>query len=754
MTLQLCYIIIGLLIVFAAFDLVVGVANDAVNFLNSAIGSKAAPFFIIMIIASLGILAGVTFSGGMMEVARKGIFHPQFFTMPELLTIFLAVMITDVLLLDLFNTYGLPTSTTVSIVFDLLGAAVALAIIKITSGTGAAMDLWNYINTAKAMAIIGSILLSIVVAFFSGAVMQFLSRLIFTFDYQKKLRRYGALWGGFSMMIIAYFILVQGAAGATFMTEEAASWIKAHSGLLMFNIFIVTAILFQLMHVFFNINILKPIVLIGTFALSMAFAANDLVNFIGVPLAGLNAFQSAVSSNDPMTILMTALSKKIHTPTYIMLISGCIMVAALWTSRKARTVTETEIGLGRQDEGLEKYESIWLSRKIVNLFDSLFSSIRDIAPQTIQTAVKNRMKLVSVDHSKFTPAGKPAFDLVRASVNLIVATAVVAFGTSQKLPLSTTYVTFMVAMGTSLSDQAWGRESAVFRVTGVLAVIGGWFLTAFIAFAVSFMFTYLLFYLKLSGVILSLIIAGYMIWTNHYKHKAQEKNKDEMTIYNLDKIENLQEAVSQTFDHLAFLLKGIRESLDIAFDSLFKEDLVTLRQERIRVKYFQNSVNIIMANIFKVLRLLSKEDHHISYNYYQIIRRLQKLSDGHRDTVIRSSMHVSNRHKGLLDAQIAELEEIRKVFLNIIFLVETAFRDKKIIDCQGAVEQYHYLRELVDDYNENQIKRIRDDSSKTRLSILFYAISGNSVMMAKQNIKLLDIFNESFKLNQKCTPVE
>jgi hypothetical protein len=260
--------------------------------------------------------------------------------------------------------------------------------------------------------------------------------------------------------------------------------------------------------------------------------------------------------------------------------------------------------------------------------------------------------------------------------------------------------------------------------------------------------------LKIPGFIIALVFAVYVIWKNHHKHKAQEKIKDEMTIYNLDKIDNLQEAVSQTFDHLAFLLKGIRESLDISFDSLFKGDLVTLRQERMRVKYFQNSVNIIMANIFKVLRLLSKEDHHVSYNYYQIIRRLQKLSDGHRDTVIRSSMHVSNRHTGLLEAQIIELKEIKKAFLNIIFLVETAFRDKRIIDCQDAVEQYHYLKELVDDYNENQIKRIRDDSSKTRLSILFYAISGNSVMMAKQNIKLLDIFNESFKLNQKCASVE
>ncbi len=752
MTLELCYIIVGMLILFAVFDLMVGVSNDAVNFLNSAIGSKAAPFFIIMIIASLGILAGVTFSGGMMEVARKGIFHPQFFTMPELLTIFLAVMIADILLLDLFNTYGLPTSTTVSIVFELLGASVALAAIKIlTQTTGIA--LWDYINTAKAMAIIGGILLSIMVAFFSGAVVQFSTRLIFTFDYQKNLVRYGGLWGGVAMTAITYFALVQGASGASFMTEQTAAWIKTHSGMIMAGIFVLSVSIFQVLLSFFNVNILKPIVLIGTFALAMAFAANDLVNFIGVPLAGLTAFQNALSSGDPLNITMAALGKKVNTPTYMLLIAGSIMVSTLWISKKARTVTETEVRLGRQDEGTERYESIWLSRKIVNLFDFLFSTVKNLTPELIRNAVGKRLCLADGDN-KACLIEKPSFDLVRASVNLMVASAVVSIGTSLKLPLSTTYVTFMVAMGTSFSDQAWGRESAVFRVTGVLAVIGGWFLTAFIAFAASFIFAAILFYLKLPGFIIALVFAAYVIWKNHNKHKAQEKIKDEMTIYNLDKIENLQEAVSQTFDHLAFLLRSIRESLDISFDSLFKGDLVTLRQERMRVKYFQNSVNIIMANIFKVLRLLSKEDHHVSYNYYQIIRRLQKLSDGHRDTVIRSSMHVSNRHTGLLEAQIIELKEIKKAFLNIIFLVETAFRDKRIIDCQDAVEQYHYLKELVDDYNENQIKRIRDDSSKTRLSILFYAISGNSVMMAKQNIKLLDIFNESFKLNQKCESVE
>lgn len=750
MGLQLCYIIVGMLILFAIFDLIVGVTNDAVNFLNSSIGSKAAPFFIIMIIASLGIMAGVTFSGGMMEVARKGIFHPQFFTMPELLTIFLAVMITDILLLDLFNTHGLPTSTTVSIVFELLGAAVALSVIKIMAAADGTMALWDYINTAKAMAIVGGILLSIVVAFFSGAVMQFISRLIFTFDYQIRLKKYGALWGGVAMTAITFFILIKGAKGATFMDAQTVAWIKGNSLTIMAGIFVVSAIILQILISLFKTNILKPIVLVGTFALAMAFAANDLVNFIGVPLAGLNAFQNALAASDPLTVTMAALSKKVQSQTSIMLIAGLIMVVTLWTSKKARTVTETEISLGQQDEGTEKFESIWLSRKIVNLFDSIFGSIQTITPRPLREAIACRLKPASVD-VKLSQAEKPSFDLVRASVNLMVASAVVSFATSLKLPLSTTYVTFMVAMGTSFSDQAWGRESAVFRVTGVLTVIGGWFMTAFIAFVVSFIFANILARFNLPGFIVLAALAAFLIFKNHRKHQAKQKDKQEIQIYNLHNVNNFKESMSQTFDHLAFLLKNIRESFDVTFDALFQEDLYTLRKQRMHTKHIQNSTNIIIANIFKVLRLLSKGDQEVSYNYYQIIRRLQKLSDGFRDTVIRSSLHVSNRHKGLLEAQKAELNEIKKVFLNIILLVETAFRDKEIVDCQEAVEQFHYLRELVDDFNENQIGRIRDDSSKTRLSILFYAISGNCVMMAKQNVKLLDIFNESFKLNQKCS---
>ncbi len=748
MGLEFYYIIVGMLILFAVFDLVVGVTNDAVNFLNSSIGSKAAPFLTIMIIASLGILAGVTFSGGMMEVARKGIFHPEFFTMPELLTIFLAVMITDVLLLDLFNTHGLPTSTTVSIVFELLGAAVALSLIKIFS-TDSGLALGDYINTAKALAIVSGILLSIVVAFFSGALMQFISRLIFTFDYKERLNRYGAAWGGMAMTAITFFILVKGAKGATFMDAQTISWIKANSLAIMACIFVVSAVLFQILLTFFKVNILKPIVLVGTFALAMAFAANDLVNFIGVPLAGLNAFQNALASMDPLNITMDALGKKVHSQTGIMLLAGTIMVITLWLSKKAKTVTETEISLGQQDEGMERFESVWLSRRIVNLFDSLFNAGKHLVPDPLRNSIAARIAPLSkttLDHKE-----KPSFDLVRASVNLMVASAVVSFATSLKLPLSTTYVTFMVAMGSSFSDQAWGRESAVYRITGVLTVIGGWFMTALIAFVVAFLFANILHYFGTFGIGSLVILAGFMIWKNKRKHEDKEKDKEEINIFHLEKVEDFSESVTNTFDHLAYLLKGIRESFDVTFDALFDQDLEKLRKERTRVKHFQNGTNIIIANIFKVLRLLQKEENQVSYNYYQIIRRLQKLTDGHRDTVIRSTMHVANRHKGLLDVQVKELQEIKKVILYIFLKVETALSKKEIVDCHDIGEQFHYLRELVDDFNANQIERIRDDSSKTRLSILFYAISGNCVMMAKQNVKLLEIFNEAFRLDDPRT---
>ena len=750
MSIEVFFIAVIILLLFAVFDLSVGVANDAVNFLNSSIGSRVAPYFVIMIVASLGILAGVTFSGGMMEVARKGIFHPQFFTMPQLITIFLAVMLTDILLLDLFNAHGLPTSTTVSIVFELLGAAVAVSLIKIMHAADGSMTLGEYINSGKAMSIVFGILLSIVVAFFCGAVVQFISRLIFTFDYQKRLKRYGAIWGGVAMATITFFILVKGAKGASFMTPENVQWIKSHSLFILVSIFIVSAIIFQVLVSFFKINILKPVVLVGTFALAMAFAANDLVNFIGVPLAGLNAYQTAIASSDPLNITMVALSKKMQSNTLLLLIAGIIMVLTLWFSKKARTVTETEISLGQQEESTERFESIWISRRIVSMVHSVIESIKNLTPLALRQHIGRRMN-PNINQTAMVQGRQPSFDLVRASVNLMVASAVVSFATSLKLPLSTTYVTFMVAMGTSFSDQAWGMESAVYRVTGVLTVIGGWFMTAFIAFITSFLFAAIVHYLKVPGVFLLMFFAAFMIWKNHKKHKGRVRETEEQEIFNLKKISDAHLAVSDTFEHMAFFLKEIRQSLDLSFDALFAQDVDTLNRQGKKVKQIQVWSNIIMANVFKVLRLLQKEDPHISLKYAQTIRRLQKLSDGHRDIVLRSYLHTSNQHKGLLDVQIEELKKVKSCILDILEKVENTFNKKEIMDYQNIIDLYQHIRDLADQFNKVQVERIRNDTSKTRLSLLYYAILGNCLMLTKQNIKLLEIFNESFQFNKQLS---
>ena len=456
---------VGILFAVACVDLMVGVSNDAVNFLNSSVGSRVAPRHTIMIIASIGILAGVTFSDGMMEVARKGIFHPKYFVMPELISIFLAVMLTDILLLDLFNTFGLPTSTTVSVVFALLGATIAVSIVKITQSNQSMMALSQYVNTSKALAIISGILLSVGIAFICGAVVQFCTRMIFTFDYEKRLRRYGGVWGGLALTMITYFMLIKGAQEASFMTPAMVTWIGTHTWLIIGIGFICFTVLFQVLTMFTRINILKPVVLGGTFALAMAFAANDLVNFIGVPLAGLNAFNIASANADPLTAPMSALQKKISTSTFFLLTAGAIMVMTLWGSRKARTVTKTEVSLGRQDEGLERFDSSQLSRIIVRMAIHFLDAAKQILPEAPRKWARGRFAGVVERPIVAYDGSVPEFDLLRASVNLMVASALVAWATSMKLPLSTTYVTFMVAMGTSLADRAWGLESAVYRVT-------------------------------------------------------------------------------------------------------------------------------------------------------------------------------------------------------------------------------------------------------------------------------------------------
>ncbi len=731
-----------LLIAFAVFDLMVGVSNDAVNFLNSSIGSRVAPRYVIMIIASLGIMAGVSFSSGMMEVARKGIFHPQFFTMPELLTIFLGVMITDIILLDLFNTYGLPTSTTVSIVFELLGGAVAVSILKILQQDDSLGTLVEYINTSKALLIIFGILLSVVVAFTLGAVVQFLSRLIFTFEYAKRLKRYGAIWGGLAFAFITYFILVKGAKGAFFLTSDAASLIKENTYQILFFIFAISAVLLQIA-LFFKVNVLKPVVLVGTFALAMAFAANDLVNFIGVPVAGFQAYTIANTTETPLTTLMSALDAKVPTQSYMLLMAGLIMVVTLCLSKKARTVTETEISLGEQLGEEERFESIFLSRAVVGLVLRGWNFTRKLIPASFRRWVEARLDTAHYK-AQTDSEQRPSFDLLRASVNMMVASAVISYATSQKLPLSTTYVTFMVAMGTSLSDMAWGRESAVYRIAGVFTVIGGWFLTAISAFVASGLIATFIYYTKGIGLVVLLPAAAYLIWQNHRTHSKRAKQKDLGAVFNLKKIEDVSSSISITFEHMAVLLGEIRASLTASLEALYNQNENALRSERDKTNKIQKWSNTIIANVFKCMRLLLRDDSKLYLNYAQTVRRIQKINDGYRDIVLRSHQHVSNHHKGLLGFQIEGLREMGQILGEMLQDVETALAANDTLKFREIRDKDAEMKRIAERLNTQQLECIRDGESKTRLSILFYAIAGNARMISKQNLKLIEIFADTF----------
>ncbi|MEJ2039215.1 MAG: inorganic phosphate transporter [Desulfosarcinaceae bacterium] len=739
-------VVIGILFCFAIADLMVGVSNDAVNFLNSSVGSRVAPRKTILIVASLGILAGVTFSSGMMEVARKGIFHPRFFVMPELITIFLAVMITDVLLLDLFNTFGLPTSTTVSIVFELLGAAIAVSLVKIAGNGQSILSLADYINTSKALAIIAGILLSVGIAFACGAMAQFFTRLLFTFNYKKRLRRYGALWGGAALAMISYFILIKGAKGASFITPPMLAWIKTHTLTILALGFVSFSVLFQAIMVVFRINVLKFVVLAGTFALAMAFAANDLVNFIGVPLASFYAFITAKVGPNPMTLPMEALQKPVHTNTLVLLAAGAVMVATLWFSRRARTVTKTEVLLGRQDEGIERFDSIQLARVIVRMVNRMMVFKRGLLPKKASQWVRRRMDTVGYQPEPGYDGQIPEFDLLRASVNLMVASALVSFATSLKLPLSTTYVTFMVAMGASLADQAWGLESAVYRVTGVLTVIGGWFFTALMAFCVSLTFAFAIHYLGWIAIVLLIGAAVYVIGRNVKIHSRREKVSKELELLDLKRVRDGDFAIRTCFEHSGKFLLVVRDHLNACFDGILTGNRKSLKQLRRETSKVQKWANIIIANIFKTMRLLEQEQVAEAGKYAEVVSVLQEIAESLRDMIMRCHTHTSNQHAELLPVQKKELQQVRKCVQGALDDTSRILLRQASLSYRDVASHYVALKSILETCDRNQIERIRTGLSKTRLSILFYGINNAGIKISEQALKLLTIFNETFQV--------
>ncbi len=518
--------IILFLFVLAIFDLTVGVSNDAVNFLTSAIGTKAAKFRTIIIIAAVGVFAGAVMSNGMMDIARHGIFRPEHFSFYDLICIYMAVMVTDIILLDVFNSLGMPTSTTVSMVFELLGAAFAVSVVKMADA-GAGLGMMDFLNTEKALSVIIGIFLSVAIAFIFGTVVQFIARMVFSFGYNRNLKWKIGIYGGLATTAIIYFLLLKGAKDMSWMTPELKAWIKANTWLILGASFVVCSVVMQLLH-WLRVNVLKVVVLIGTFALAMAFAGNDLVNFIGVPLAGYSSYSDYVANGagEPTTFMMGSLNESANTPVGFLLAAGVIMVVALATSKKAHNVTKTAIGLGSQTGGDEIFGSSRIARSIVRMSLSVHSWLERYIPRRVLAWLSRRF-----DTSQMTLEQGAAFDLVRGSVNLMLAGMLIAAGTSMKLPLSTTFVTFMVAMGTSLADRAWGRESAIFRITGVISVVGGWFITAGVAFIGAALVASLMYWGGAWAMIPIGVVALALIIRSNLRYKAMKQEDETDTLF-------------------------------------------------------------------------------------------------------------------------------------------------------------------------------------------------------------------------------
>lgn len=737
-------LLVIVLFALAISDLIVGVTNDAVNFLNSAVGSKAANFKIIMLIAALGVFVGASFSGGMMEVARKGIFHPEMFYFSEIMIIFFAVMITDVVLLDTFNSLGLPTSTTVSLVFELLGASVAIAMIKVMgSGEG---NITDYINSSKALVIIFGILLSVFVAFFSGAIIQWISRLIFSFKLSRSIKYYGAIWGGIAITAITYFILVDGIRGSNFAEYKISNgitlseWTSTNILTILLFSFVSWSVLLQLLTWLFKINIPKIIVLIGTFALAMAFAGNDLVNFMGVPLAGYESFKIFMANPgvDPDAFLMIGLSGKVQTPIYFLLIAGLIMVVTLFVSKKARKVIKTSVDLGRQEEGQERFETNQFSKILVRASISLNTSVKSILPAVLIRKIDQQFEISRAELVNIPEKERPAFDLIRASVNLTVASILISLGTSLKLPLSTTYVTFMVAMGTSLADGAWGRDSAVYRLSGVVTVILGWFFTAFIAFTVSFIVAYIIHWGSFYAILFFVGIGVYLIIRSHFSYKKEEQKLDE------DEEESTLKEKLSLIDIYTSNRKTIAESFSVVNEvlnetimALEAEDLKTLKKASKKVAAFTARAKELKETIQVLVRKLDDESVNSAHFYSQTLDFLREIARSTSFIVEPSLVHIDNNHKPMGEIQMGDLHKLQKSLNDFFLEAELIIRASSFEKLQQLLTKEIAIRTDIDAYAKAQIARLTKPKSGKRNAKLFLDIVGESKTLLLHSVSLI-----------------
>ncbi len=712
-----------LLFTLAIFDLMVGVSNDAVNFLQSAIGAKVAKFKTIIIVAAVGIFIGAAMSNGMMEVARNGVFHPSYFSFQDVMFIFLAVMASDIVLMDIFNTLGLPTSTTVSMVFELLGGTFALSLTKMAAESG--LGIGDMMNTSKALTMIMAIFVSVAIAFVVGTVLQYISRLIFTFAYKNDSLKWKiGIFGGLAFTAIIYFMLIKGLGNASFMNDDIRLWINTHQWTICGVCFVVTAVISQVLY-FLKVNVFKILVLTGTFALAMAFAGNDLVNFIGVPLAGFSSYQDYVANGngDLSGFMMDSLNGPAKTPIIFLIGAGVVMVVSLATSKKAFNVVKTSVDLARQDAGDEMFGSSKMARILVRFSTGVASGISELVPERTKRWIEKRF-----DNSEIALPQGAAFDEIRATVNLVVSSLLIALGTSLTLPLSTTYVTFMVAMGSSLADRAWGRESAVFRITGVISVIGGWFITAGAAFILCFFVALLM---SLGGLTVALILIALSLFllvrsNIRYKKKKDEENGD--IIFNkMIASENPEETLSLLTEHIR---KGQSEFLDFVntnylnvTEGFMSEDLGKLqkaenamRKERQELKQLRRKEMLGLRRIDQVVAIEKSTWFHLGVNSCEdILYSLRRICDPCEE-------HIDNSFVPLGQDRIKEFLPLRDTMLYMLKRSMSVLASGNYQEVDKLREQCEELKNCLSQTRKDQMERMRSTKDNITVSYVYLNI--------------------------------
>ena len=655
LAMQFFYVILAFLALLALCDLFIGVSNDAVNFLNSAIGSRIARMRTILIVASLGVLLGATFSSGMMTIARSGVMHPQYFAFATVMFVFLAVMVSDVLLINTFNSLGLPTSTTVSIIFELLGASTAAAIWTLMQKGGDASSFLGYLNTAKALAMISTILVSVVIAFFSGVIVQYLARLVFSFHYEGAYKKIGGIFGGFCLTAICYFLVMKGAAGSSFMRPEWIAWIEANTSSILLTLLAGFTVLFYLLIWCFNVNVFRIIILAGTFSLAFAFAGNDLVNFVGVPIAALDSvrYYVASGSTDPSCYLMKELLEPAKAATYLLLFSGLVMSVTLWTSKKAMKVLETSVKLSSSQSGeREQFGASTPARMIVRFSMALGKLINQFIPGLVKVRINNRFVPVGLK-----PGEEPLpFDYVRATVNLVLSAILISSATALQLPLSTTYVTFMVAMGSSFADRAWDRETAVYRISGVLAVVSGWFITAFCAFTFAALVCAFLLWGGNPAAILVMLVTVVCLWrSNRKKDKMSEEAHPVLHGDAVSIRDNLDKRVPEYYGRLTEIYAGI-------VTEFFADDDRDLKVWKNRASKLFDKLTNARRRYYYMGRMgetgVSHLDMDARWCYYRVLSNMRENGRSLQSLADAAQNHVANRHRifaGDLEKNIAQL---------------------------------------------------------------------------------------------------